>query len=113
MSGAATMARRVEARIRLADQLAAHRGGEAMRADRHARLFRELEIRRRLLAARTDANEHDLGVCRVVSADTREIGGQLIFESLRDDLVDARQVLAFPDGARDLLQQAEPLELRV
>ena len=47
----------------------------------------------------------------VVQADAAEIDRQLVLEAAHHHLEDAPQVLALADGARDALQQREPLHL--
>ena len=47
------------------------------------------------------------------SVSTTENVWLLIFQSANHHLEDARQILALPDGGSYLLQQAQPLELRL
>ena len=101
-----------QARVRLVDQLPEHGLGHAVVADVHMLLFGERQFHRQLGAAQAHARDHHVVGRRVVQADAAEIDGHLVFERADHDLEDARQVLAFADGARDLVQQAHALDLR-
>src|SRR6186713_518768 len=92
--------------IRLIDQLTADATGQAILADRHARLLVDLETVRQTLTARADSYNADrFRVSRIVQCDTAEIDRQLLFQVTQQDLKNARQILAFADGARNPMQQ--------
>jgi hypothetical protein len=86
---------------------------QAVLVDVDVRVLRERELHRKLLAAHAYTSDDQMIVRRVVKTDAPEVYGELIFQSADHHLKDARQVLALPDGASDLLQQAQPLELRL
>ena len=71
------------------------------------------QIHGQRFAADAHAGDRQLFSRRIVQADAAEIDRQVVFQRADDHLEDAAQILAFADGARDLVQQIETFQLHL
>jgi hypothetical protein len=62
-------------------------------------------------AAGADSGDGKRLLFRFVQADAAQVDAEVRFEAAQHDLEDAAQILPLADGARDLVQQAEPFQL--
>ena len=99
--------------VRFVDQLPRHASGQPVGVERHIHSFRQTELLGEDCAGdaeRADGQRLRDGVMQEKAA---KIDRQVLLQAAEHDLKDARQILAFSRGARDVLQQAQAAELGV
>ena len=99
--------------IGLVDQLPRDAARQSVGVERHIGLVRQTELVGVAAAGRADRADGQRLRDGIVQQKAAEIDGQILLETAENDLKDARQVLAFARGARDVLQQAQAAELGV